>query len=370
MSSVLEYNPRKLNKYKSDLQLIASLSGLFSESETPLIYYRATENIYCECFGAANVSRADCTADAVLGNCGVGIKTFVSDNHIQKIAEFNRQRIFYNRLTGLDLAKAISRLRNERIELTKRLYRLDKLIYHCVVRSPGQIDVFEEIMNSIDIDHIVIIQEDDRKMVFDDGLEKYEFNFSKSTLYKIFNLIDPMFSVPVQIIENPMDSLRAMAESYRLQGFNRERHYMCSGETERLIIPLYSTKKGEKFVGEKSGLNQWNAGGRARDPNEVYIPYPASIRKECPTFFPNRESKWEMKLPNGEILSMKICQQGGKAIMSDPNKDLGKWLLREVLQLRPGEVLTYNKLLEIGIDSVIFTKRFDIYSIDFVTYED
>ena len=56
--------------------------------------------------------------------------------------------------------------------------------------------------------------------------------------------------------------------------------------------------------------------------------------------------------------------------MSDPNKDLGKWLLREVLQLRPGEVLTYNKLLEIGIDSVIFTKRFDIYSIDFVTYED
>ena len=56
--------------------------------------------------------------------------------------------------------------------------------------------------------------------------------------------------------------------------------------------------------------------------------------------------------------------------MSDPNKDLGKWILRDVLQLQPGEVLTYKKLLEIGIDSVVFTKRFDIYSIDFVVYEE
>lgn len=370
MSSILEYDLRKTEKYKRDLQLVASLSHLFSESETPLIYYRATENIYCECFGATNVSRADCTADAVLNGYGIGIKTFVSDNRSQKIAEFNRQRIFYSHLTGIDLARAIARLRNERIDLTKRLYRLEQLIYHCVVRKPGQLDVYEEKMNSIDIDKIAILSENDKRIVFTDGLEKYEFNFSKSTLYKIFELTNHMFSIPVVILENPMDNLRAMVESFRLQGFNRERHYLCTGETEQLLIPLYSVKKGEKFVGEKSGLNQWNAGGRARNINEVYIPYPASIRKECPTFFPNRESKWEMKLPNGDILSMKICQQGGKAIMSDPNKDLGKWILRDVLQLQPGEVLTYNKLLEIGIDSVVFTKQFDIYSIDFVVYEE
>jgi hypothetical protein len=27
-----------------------------------------------------------------------------------------------------------------------------------------------------------------------------------------------------------------------------------------------------------------------------------------------------MKLPDGKILSMKVCQDGGKALMSDPNK--------------------------------------------------
>ena len=370
MSSIIPYNARKLARYKEDLQLIASLSNLYSDSETPLIYYRATENIYCECFGATNVSRADCTADAVIDGYGVGIKTFVSGSHLQKIAEFNRQRLFYAHLSGIELAKKISLLRNERIDVTKRLYRLESMIYHCVVRSPGQIDVYEEALNNIDIDNIVITFEDDKKILFEDGLEKYEFNYSKSTLYKVFELTNPVFSIEVHIIANPMDRLRAMLESIRVQGLNRDRHYYCSGETERLVIPLYSRRKTEKFVGQKSGLNQWNAAGRPRNQDEVYIPYPASIRRECPTFFPNREEKWEMRLPNGDILSMKICQQGGKAIMSDPNKDLGKWILRDVLQLQPGEVLTYNKLLEIGIDSVIFTKRYGLYSIDFIVYDE
>lgn len=39
-----------------------------------------------------------------------------------------------------------------------------------------------------------------------------------------------------------------------------------------LIVPLYSeNKKNGRFVAERSGLNQWNAKGRARNENEVYI---------------------------------------------------------------------------------------------------
>ena len=64
----------------------------------------------------------------------------------------------------------------------------------------------------------------------------------------------------------------------------------------------------------------------------------------------------------------------GKSIMSNPNKVLGKWLLREVFELAEGTVVTYEMLEKFGIDSVIFTKNDELdYSIEFSelgTYED
>ena len=38
-------------------------------------------------------------------------------------------------------------------------------------------------------------------------------------------------------------------------------------------------------VFEKSGLNQWNAGGRPRHSDEVYIPIPSEIHKNFQGFF-------------------------------------------------------------------------------------
>ena len=55
-------------------------------------------------------------------------------------------------------------------------------------------------------------------------------------------------------------------------------------------------------------------------------------------------------------MSAKICQDGGKALMSNPKKELGKWLLRDVLHLKEGELLTMEKLNRFGFDSVIITK--------------
>ena len=80
----------------------------------------------------------------------------------------------------------------------------------------------------------------------------------------------------------------------------------------------------------------------------MYIPYPATIRKEHLDFFPPREQCFDVRLPSGKIISMKVCQDGGKAIMSNPNKALGEWILREVLRLDELELLTYDKLLELG----------------------
>ena len=133
---------------------------------------------------------------------------------------------------------------------------------------------------------------------------------------------------------------------------------------KRLILPLYSYTKGF-YVYEKSGLNQWNAGGRTRNLDEVYIPFPSFIKQDFDDFFPNRNEPFVVKLPNNSEISMKVCQDRGKALMSNPNQALGKWLLRDVLNIPHGKLVTYEMLQEIGIDSVIFEKAGNDYRLDF-----
>ena len=119
-----------------------------------------------------------------------------------------------------------------------------------------------------------------------------------------------------------------------------------------VILPLYSTKqKGE--VSEKSGLNQWNAGGRLRNVNEVYIPVPVKIHQLYPDFFPPKDQPFELQLPDGKKLSAKICQANGKALMSNPNSDLGEWLLRKILKKKEGSLVTKFDLDTFGFDSIM-----------------
>lgn len=57
--------------------------------------------------------------------------------------------------------------------------------------------------------------------------------------------------------------------------------------------------------------------------------------------------------------------------MSNPNKDLGKWLLRDVLHLSEGELVTMDMLDNLGINAVMFTKKDKgKYSIDFTRLDD
>lgn len=119
-----------------------------------------------------------------------------------------------------------------------------------------------------------------------------------------------------------------------------------------VILPLYSPRTGT--VPQKSGLNQWNADGRARDRDEVYVPVPKFIHDKFPFFFP--DTSFILELPNGERLSAKLCQQGKKGLMSNPNKDLGHWILRDVLKKRYGELVTMQDLEMQNIDSLKITK--------------
>lgn len=132
-----------------------------------------------------------------------------------------------------------------------------------------------------------------------------------------------------------------------------------------VILPLYGIRRKEKFIYERSGLNQWNASGRKRDFGEMYIPIPIEIHNKFPNFFPRRDENFNLKIPTGEIFSAKVCQDNSKALMTNPNKALSDWLLRKILQTPEGHLVTIEKLDKLGFDSVIIMKDNDQnFSID------
>lgn len=368
------YNKQPLSNqtaYKQMLRLTGSLSNLFSESDSPYLVSRSVENAFCEAFGAENLGRADCSADASLHGVGVGIKTFLHGNGrtLQKIAEFNRDSDLYRNKSYKELVYIIAKLRNERIEFTKRAYNLHTMIYHCVTRSPGKILIYEMPMDLIDVSNIKNIEVSNNKntITFEDGRNEYSFNITKSTLYKRFYTNIPLAEINVEILPNPYTML-ARLFNLTLEPIVREETvpYNNLKAKEYILLPLFSDRGAKRHVPEKSGLNQWNAAGRPRNPNEIYIPIPSWIHKVFPTFFPPRDQSFQLQLPDKSLLSAKVCQENSKALMSNPNSALGEWLLRKVMKLKEGELLTYDKLKILGIDSVIVYKHSEKhFSIDF-----
>lgn len=360
MHKYISFPKAKREYYEKMLETVGSLSRLFSESDIPYLDSRVAENLYCKSFDAQNKSRDDSSVDAVYQKTGIGIKTF-RGNSDQKIAEFNKALPLFARLKASAKAKKIAELRNERIELTKRKYGIDYVTYHCIRREKGKMILCEHPMDLIDIPRLRIVKGTDKYVKFKDGKNNYKFNISKSVLYKDFPRQNIISEINVNIIADPFDSLG------KALGGAKKEVLKETGATHRyVILPLYATRKRGNHVPLKSGLNQWHAKGRPRDLDEVYIPIPAWIHHEFAGFFPKRDKKFTLKLPDGSTMSAKICQDGDKALMSDPNKALGQWILRHILQLRRGELLTYKRLQELGIDSVIVRKTGALqYSIDF-----
>lgn len=417
--------------YKEMLQIMGQLSNLFSESDCPYLAYRAHENIFCRYLEAENLARSDCSADAKKDGIGIGLKTWTG-NDDQKVAEFGKLKKNYAELTGIDLVKKIAEYRNERIRVTKKLHGINQMIYHIVKRVPSMMQILECTFDYIDIDSIKLIPNrgNENNTYFTDGKHTYHFSISKNTLYMIFDDLELLDSFEVEVIEDPYRLMLATAR------FNSEIgprvDWINNGDniTEKvevipkkiieskpiICLPLYSRRgpDKEKFVAEKSGLNQWNGIRTSnrkmkdgtirhvetpRDPNEFYIPYSVEDRSRWPKFFPPRDTSFDLHLPDGTVISAKVCQEAykkmpqekyellsdeersleeqrraeGKSIMSNPNKVLGKWLLRDVFELPEGTVVTYEMLEKFGVDSVIFTKNGELdYSIDFAeigTYE-
>lgn len=361
---------KQRENYKNMLKVVGSLSKLFSESDTPYLYYRCHENIFCEYLEAYNLSREDCSADAKKGDLGIGLKTWIGTDN-QKVAEFNKLKNTYMNLEAYEMICKIAEYRNERIRVTKNLHGIKDMIYHIVKRIPHAMEIYECTLDTIDITNIKL---DNKKstetnIYFSDGKHKYHFNISKSTLYMIFEDMELLDSFDVEILTNPYECLEDIAN------LNVRTKPTFFAKQEQLCLRLYTIDRTtkEKVVKEKSGLNQWNASGRKRDVNEVYISYPVEDRERSKGFFPPRYEPFDLLLPDGNVIQAKICQADGKAIMSNPNSALGKWLLRDVFELPEETIVTYDMLKIFGIDSVIFTKiNSNMYSIDFTeigTYE-
>lgn len=402
--------------YKEMLRIVGSLSNIFSDSDRPMIYYRAHENIFCKYFEADNLSREDCSADAAKNAVGIGLKTWVGRDD-QKVAEFGELRPTYEMLTGMELVLQIAEYRNERIRVTKNLHGIQEMIYHVLKREVGSMHIYECAFDMIDKDNIVLDESrgNANNTYFNDGHHTYHFSTSKNTLYMIFDDMELMDSFDVNILDDPYEILKQLLTTEVTGHQTPLREIMTpTPALNQLCLRLYSTdKNGNKFVAEKSGLNQWNgvrtsnrrlADGTVvhteteRNPDEFYIPYPAEDRNRK-EFFPPRDTDFELRLPDGKWISAKVCQAAypkwsenrigalsqedrvlyfehqlqGKAIMSNPNSELGKWLLRDVFELPYGTRVTYDMLQVFGVDSVMFTKLDDLkYAIDFCnigTYE-
>ena len=344
--------------YQRLLAKIGGLSRLFSENSTPFLHYRIAENLFCRSFSAKNLAREDTAYDSLYVNTGVGVKTFVmpTDKSTQKIAEFDKlSSKLTSDMSNLEIAKIVAQWRNERIQIANQLYGItdqSAACYHIIARRANGFFIFNTSYDLIDFDAIKLIRKkrSDKSIAFTDGKNNYFYYPSKSTLFKEFYLpTNPseVLHVPVKILEDPFVALE-----------NLDVSFTQTKQREHVVLPLYSTRlKGE--VAQKSGLNQWNAKGRPRDLGEVYIPIPRAVHKLKPNFFPARDTEFNLILPDGDCLRAKICQGNEKALMSNPNKALGEWLLRKVFCLAPGELLTREHLDRYGMDSIVIEKDED-----------
>ena len=382
------------------MQTIAKLSRLFSDSDEPYIDYRFVENVFALTSGGKNISRSDKVFDALVGQnleIGVGVKTFrmptTSNSQYEKIQEFTKyaREADITNLKGEVLIKTISEFRNNRVEADAREFNIDlnKSFYHCFIRSGGKGFIYETSYPLIEIDKLKLTDRNGQPnpqiqpashVYFTDEINFYKYSFSKSVLYKRFDLGNreelPQFDLEIEseiwkklsgLFETTLASIITSDENAASIENKKE-------ESEFVVLPLYGIKNGNKVVFEKSGINQWNASGRLRKYGEAYIPVPSIIHQIKPDFFPPREKYFSLTLPNSEVVNASVCQDNSKALMSNPNDELCKWLYKVIdpdfsdydFNKQPNrKPFTYEDLLRVGKDCVVVYKSGEDFRLQF-----
>lgn len=375
------------DSYAIAIQKVGALSKLFSDSTTPLIHPRFIERLYVQNTLATDLSRTDISFDAKQDEqFGIGIKTFVANlnakHKLEKVAEFtaDANRGDFQNLSTEEFAHLVAARRNLRVSRDAINHNLDTAIsfYHCLVRIPNGCFVVEEPYELINENNLRPVDKFGKTLkswpknslnpTFTDGTSFYSFNTAKSVLMKRFVLqpSDKRFLSPfieVKIDSDPLSSLLEL--TFKQLSAPTPKPQMTHNH---IVLPLYATKNSlGKYVQEKSGINQWNAAGRVRVFGEAYIPVPARAKSVRPGFFPPRDTPFKLHLPNGKTIEAKICQDGDKALMANPNKNLIEWLY-EVLDGSLAEAekrfyesrpYTYQDLELLNKDSVLIRRLSD-----------
>lgn len=134
-----------------------------------------------------------------------------------------------------------------------------------------------------------------------------------------------------------------------------------AAESAKLALSLLSSRTGD--VPKGAGLNWWNGGGRARDPNEAYIALSVAALEHAEEVFGSVRPGTRIlaRTDDGERLELVLegTQRGGAAkqisTLGDKRR-LGRWLLRRRLGLAEGELVTREILKAYGRTDVEFTR--------------
>ncbi len=388
---------RDVERYSTLLRLVASLSKLFSDNDSPYVDSRFVERLYVQTTGAVDLGRKDISFDAKFNDVGIGVKTFLAgggNSKREKVAEFTAYARD-GRFLGLSkeaLVREVVRARNQRVASDANEYGIDvdKSIYHCLIRMPGGVAVHEEPFGTILEDSLSptnslgeVVGSWDQMgngIYFTDGFSNYSYSTAKNVLMKQFVFDRGLNFIPIEILPDPLGGLE---ERFAMWSTSKTLNSSPSTDfvpgtfvsenasdpdelvpgVDYVVLPLYRMSGQEKEVPAKSGVNQWNAAGRDRKLGESYVPIPRIIHERFPDFFPGRDVSFMLKLPNRqEIVQAKVCQDGSKALMTNPNYLLGEWLIgvirpsleREMFQSAPRNLspITYADFMKIGKDSV------------------
>lgn len=415
MSIWLSFEKAEREEYIRFLQIYGALSNLFRQKQGEPIPYldsKFQETIFARIFHSENVDKGNTPHDilSIVNNqrVGIGLKTWMNSKaSFQKVMQL---KSYQNEINGYknsyslnDVVRRISEIKNERMRQDYARLGLsqDLNIYHYVTRDKGKFTINECSYPLVDIDNIRSVKENGNSLFWEDGIKKYKYTFGDSQVWQYFDpenkFTHQLEQFEVKIIEDPFEFL---TESYQsLIGMKKEQ----DDEIVEVFLPLYSYR--DKEVGEKSGLNAWNAAPKNKNSsalrplNEVYIPIPREFHHKYPDFFTKDifeaerireqfkgtkqerpEVRFYLQLPNGKRIPALVTQDNMKGLQSGSNTEkdengryygqsaLGEWLLVQVLGLSERTPVTREWLKKKDTDSVRLWRKKGDYSIIYIDF--
>ncbi len=130
----------------------------------------------------------------------------------------------------------------------------------------------------------------------------------------------------------------------------------CDETFEKAVAPLFSLKKGHKYVPDSSGLNWGQRPQLNREPNQAYIRLTPEVYRS--NFFPAKPQHFTVVTDDDHTLICTRAQKSseGQAIQTPLNNSLLGEYFRNRLGVANGEKVTMEHLVNYGRDEVTFYK--------------